>query len=162
MLQPLTQASWKKSPWTVPGVVIIFYIGVTLLLLRDNNHNLRDFATVGELFLNKSNTSPVIKKDPSFNYFYGGYDGQFVYFIALDPVNARYYIDLPGYRYTRILYPITARILAFGTTEFISFTLVLTNILSIAAGTFLIAQWFRKKGLSVWFSLVYALYIGQL
>jgi len=160
--KPLAQtSSWKKSPWAVTGVVILFYIGVTLLFLRDNNHNFRDFATVGELFITKSEVSPVIKKDPSFNYLYGGYDGQFVYFIALDPLNARYYVDLPSYRYTRILYPITARILAFGIPEFISFTLVLTNILAIAAGTFLIAQWFRKKGLSVWLSLVYALYIGQ-
>jgi hypothetical protein len=43
-----------------------------------------------------------------------GYDGQFAYQIALRPLSAAPYLDVPAYRYQRILYPMLARLLALG------------------------------------------------
>lgn len=43
-----------------------------------------------------------------------GYDGQFVYYIAqnLDPLEVQAKLDVPAYRYQRILLPILARFLS--------------------------------------------------
>ena len=37
-----------------------------------------------------------------------GYDGQFAYQIALNPLQAAPYLDIPPYRYQRVLYPLVA------------------------------------------------------
>src|SRR5690348_4540658 len=98
--------SWRRSPWVVAGCVLAVYaawIGAYLL----GGHDIRDFINVGTRFLGQSNVSSAIRFDPTYHYApdHLGYDGQFVYFIALDPIRARYYMDFPAYRYTRILYP---------------------------------------------------------
>ena len=43
-----------------------------------------------------------------------GYDGQFNYAIAADPLHASPALDVPAYRYQRILYPLLVRALALG------------------------------------------------
>jgi hypothetical protein len=89
-----------------------------------------------------------------------GYDGQFAYYIALDPVGARAHLDRVNYRYTRILYPMAARLLSLGHAELVPYVLILINWLAIAAGTLAVALWLRRKGLSPWLSLVYGLSPG--
>ena len=45
-----------------------------------------------------------------------GYDGQFAYYIAVspNPKDVAIQLDVPAYRYQRILYPLMARSLALG------------------------------------------------
>lgn len=93
-----------------------------------------------------------------------GYDGQFNYYIALDPspasVSAR--LDVPAYRYQRILYPLLARALALGRPAWIPWTLLGLNLLAHALGTGLVATWLRDKGLNRMYALAYGLWIGLL
>ena len=113
--------------------------------------------------LEASHASAVIKVDPHYHYYpfsVGGYDGQFYYYIALDPANARYYFDQPTYRYTRIVYPMLARGLALDRVDLVPDSLILINLLAIAGGTLAVAAWLKRRRVSPWFALAYGLFPG--
>ena len=63
-----------------------------------------------------------------------GYDGQFVYQIALHPLNATPYLDIPAYRYQRILYPVVGRIVGLGQPSLIPWALIALNVLALGVG----------------------------
>jgi hypothetical protein len=90
-----------------------------------------------------------------------GYDGEFMYFIALDPVHARFYVDYPAYRYTRILYPMMAGALGLYDPNRVAYALIAVNLAMIALGTFVLGAWLRRRGVSAWFALVYGFYPGM-
>ena len=149
-----------RSPWTVAGVVLVAY-GLWLGAFFGSGHQPRDMIFIGTHFINQSQASQVIRLDPSYRHVSEiGYDGQFFYYLALDPVNARWYMDVSTYRYTRILYPMLARVLALGRPDLIPVTLFLINWLAIAGGTLALAAWLKRRGLSPWFGLVYGFYPG--
>ena len=149
-----------RSPWWVAAVVLVAY-GFWLAAFFGSGHDPRDTIYIGRRFITQSQSSQVIRLDPSYpNLVETGYDGQFFYYLALDPVNARYYMDVSTYRYTRILYPMLARVLALGRPALIPWTLLLINWFAIAGGTLAIAAWLRRRGLSAWFGLVYGFYPG--
>ncbi len=89
-----------------------------------------------------------------------GYDGQFVYYIALSPLGARWYIDDPPYRYGRSLYPITVWLLALGQPGAFPYTMLAINLAAIVATVFLLAGYLRRKGLSAWWAAVYGFFPG--
>ena len=91
-----------------------------------------------------------------------GYDGQFAYQIALKPLGAAPYLDVPAYRYQRILYPMFARLLALGRPELIPWTLILVNLTAIGLGTWATERLLVDLGASRWYALVYGLYGAQL
>jgi hypothetical protein len=156
------------SPWT-PALAVLVAYGWWLLVAFRSGHEARDFIVIGPSFVRQGHSSAVIKLDPHYHYLPGtsGYDGQFAYFIALDPVHARDYLDSkspgsagPDYRYTRILYPMLARALALGQADAIPYTLIVINWLAVAGGTLALAAWLRRKRISPWFSLLYGIYPG--
>ena len=156
--------AWRRkiaSPLTVAGLVLLFYVGLTLVSFRAGMA-VTDYALVAAKFAHQSTASSVITFDANFRYSPGGYDGQFYYFIALDPEKARYYVDNPAYRYERILYPLVARSLALGQPALIPYMLILANILAISGGTLLLAYWLRRRGVSPWLALIYGLFSGLL
>lgn len=88
-----------------------------------------------------------------------GEDGTFCYRIALNPGTVEG-IDVPVYRYMRILYPIAARLLAFGQPAIIPYTLVLVNYLAVVGGTLAVAAWLSRRNVSPWYALLYGCYPG--
>jgi hypothetical protein len=84
-----------------------------------------------------------------------GYDGQFFYFLALDPRNAEPYVDAPAYRFGRIGYPTVVRVVAAGQPEAVPWALLLVNLVAVAAGTFLLARLLSARGVSPWFAILY-------
>jgi hypothetical protein len=148
------------SEWTVAAVVLLFY-GAWLAVQVPRSHDGRDFILLGRTFAQRHVAGSAIRVGPPYlNEF--GYDGQFYYYIALDPVHARFYIDDPSYRYTRILYPIMARLLAFGRPALVPYTLIAVNWLALGFGTLLLAAWLRRRACSPWFALLFGLYPGLL
>jgi hypothetical protein len=132
-------------------------------------HETRDFIKIGYRHVLQSRSSDVIRFDPAYRYPANrdspngdGFDGQYAYYIALDPTNARFYLDLPPFRYTRVLYPMVARALALGRPGAVSTTLLLVNWLAIGLGTLAVAAWLRRRGRSSWLALVYGLFPGLL
>lgn len=157
---------WLRTPWA-PALTVLAFYGVWLLLCFAAGHQARDFIWIGRSFVEKSHASTVIVLDPAYHGYVPngvGYDGQFSYYIALDPGNARYYMDSPlfptDYRYTRIVYPLLARALALGQPAIIPYTLLFINWLAVAGGTFAAGAWLRRKGRSPWLALIYGLYPG--
>jgi len=90
-----------------------------------------------------------------------GYDGQFYYQIAHDPLHAAQFLDRPAYRYQRIVYPMLVWALTLGQASFIPFILWLVNFLAIVFGTELVARMLIQQKLSPWYSLAFGLYFGQ-
>ncbi len=91
-----------------------------------------------------------------------GYDGQFNYYIALepDPDTVASRLDVPAYRYQRILYPILARVLGFADPAIIPWTLIGINLIAHTVGTALMAIYLTRRGLSGWYALSYGLWVG--
>jgi hypothetical protein len=89
-----------------------------------------------------------------------GYDGQFAYFIARDPLEGCLSCDEPAYRAQRILYPLLAWVLALGNVEAVGWTLAAINVVALAAGTFFTEQLLASQRASRWYALLYGLYGG--
>jgi hypothetical protein len=145
------------APWQVAGVLLFAYCA--FLGAQIGSSGMRSTTGVGEQFVRQSTRSPAISR------LHGtaglGYDGEFAYFIALDPSRARYYVDPPPVHwYTRILYPIAARALAVGSPGAIPYTLVGLNVFAVVATVFLLGGYLRRHGLSAWWAAVYGLFPG--
>jgi hypothetical protein len=141
----------RLTRWFSPQLVVVFscvvYAGWVLI---SADFEPLTFAVVGTQF---------DQHDPAGSE---GYDGQFAYYIARDPAGAVPLIDVPAYRYQRILYPLLARVLAFGQTPLIPWTLLLVNILAIGGGTWATGTILDRFGVSRWYALTYGLYGGQM
>ncbi len=91
-----------------------------------------------------------------------GYDGQFAYYIALDPspgaVATR--LDVPSYRYQRILYPLVSRFLALGNPEGIPWSLLAVNVIAQFLGTWAVAETLAGYGVWPGYALGYGLWVG--
>ncbi|MBN1954967.1 MAG: hypothetical protein JW900_07935 [Anaerolineae bacterium] len=143
--------TWAKRmsrgfrPWTVVLLLALVYVGITLA--RFDGDPLA-FALVG---------SRYATGDPGGTQ---GYDGQFAYFIARDPLQGWRYCDAPSYRYQRILYPLLAWALALGQGQAVGWTLVAVNVAALTAGTWATEKLLVSRGASPWYALVYGLYGG--
>ncbi|MDH5506633.1 MAG: hypothetical protein OEZ02_05390 [Anaerolineae bacterium] len=93
-----------------------------------------------------------------------GYDGQFVYYIARDPNPAAVapLLDNPAYRYQRILLPLLARLLSFGSLAALPWVLAAIGILSHTFATALVTRLLTGWGAKRWYALIYGLWVGFL
>jgi hypothetical protein len=98
----------------------------------------------------------VIMKDTS------GYDGQAYYYTASDPFIKTNFHRIDLKKYQRFLYPFLAHILAFGRRSLLPYSLLIVNILAILIGTLFLSFLLKKRGISVWYSLIFALGIGNI
>ena len=115
-------------------------MALTLGRWAKGNHNFSWFICAGSDFANSSKTNPglIIQQGQ-------GYDGQFFYRYACDPLNFNkeafgINVDVPAYRMQRIAYPFFAWALAFGNPNWVPYTLIFINILA-----FLGILFFTKK-----------------
>ncbi|MDQ3705568.1 MAG: hypothetical protein M3437_10165 [Chloroflexota bacterium] len=156
------QRGLKHSPIKVALVALLGYLFIVAAFLYESGDP-RDLVLIGRTYIERSNVSPTITVDPNYPYLehVDGYDGQFAYFIALDPANARYYVDNDSYRYMRILYPVLARTLALGKPEWIAWAMIFVNLGAVTLGTWAVAAWCKSRQLPPWLALVYAFYVGQ-
>ncbi len=91
-----------------------------------------------------------------------GYDGQFVYYLARDPrpETAAPHLDVPAYRYQRILLPLLARLLSFGNLAWLPWVLAGLGLAAQTLGTWAVAALLKGWGISPWYALVYGLWPG--
>ena len=141
------QSKIELRPWWIVSAVVLLYLGIVVTSYGGDPLVL---ATLGTRFS---------EGDPDGTE---GYDGQFAYYIARDPLNGWQQCDVPAYRYQRILYPLLARALALGQTGLIPYTLPLLNVVALGAGTWLTERILRHYKQSRWYALTYGLYAGQL
>jgi len=100
--------------------------------------------------------------DPQTDTGAEGYDGQFVYAIARDPNDAARFLDVPAYRYQRILLPALGGALALRQTDALPWALLAINLAALAAGTWALEQLLSHYGASRWYALGYGLALGTL
>jgi hypothetical protein len=129
-------------------IVTVLCLVYTLFIVAQNNGDPLALVTLGTRF---SEGHPEGSE---------GYDGQFVYYIARDPSNAARYIDVPAYRFQRILQPALGRLFAFGQDSLIAWALLLVNLVALAAGTALLEFLLVELKASRWYALTYGLTIG--
>jgi hypothetical protein len=156
------RAARITSPWTVAAIVAASYMLLTVPGLAWNPYQ---FVNIGQQYYNKGTSSSIIKEHarPLDGTDYSdkiGYDGQFYYFLAVDPANGDDYMDTPAIIYSRIGYPMTARALSGGNPTLIPYMMVLVNILAAAGGTLAVAFFFRRHGLPPALALLYGFYPG--
>ena len=149
-----------RGSWLLVGSTVTFvYLAWTLLTLMHGSA--QDFIHVGRSFVEGSQASPVISGFHGYRYDGDiGYDGQFNYFMALDPVRAASYTDYPAYRYTRIVYPAVAGLLGGHNPDLVANTLIAINLAMIALGVAVLGAWLRRRGRSAWLAAVYGFYPG--
>jgi hypothetical protein len=162
----------RATPVRVALAVLCLHL-VWIVAYFAAGHEVRDFIKIGPKFVASSDASDVIRIDPDYDYPPNhdqaaqglGFDGQFTYYIALDPSRAHRYIDShdePAYRYQRILYPILARFTALGQPSAVPWTMLAINLLSVGLGVLALGSWLRRKGISSLFATLYGLYPGLL
>jgi hypothetical protein len=140
----------RIQPWLVVLVLSLGYVGLTLA--RHDGDPLA-FALIGTRYSRDGVIGPDSQGTP-------GYDGQFAYFIARDPLGGWRYCDVPAYRYQRILYPLLAWALALGHPLVVPWTLVLINVAAVAVGTYFTERLLASHSASRWYALTYGLYGG--
>jgi hypothetical protein len=150
----------KLTPLVVALAVAAVY-AVSLAHWFNAGHSPREFVFVGQVFIERSDVSQKIRHGPVQATSLTGFDGQFFYYIAMDPLRALPYIDLPGYRYQRIAYPLLARLLVLGRPELIPDGLLAFNLLAVVAGTAALAAWLIRRGLTPWVAAAWGLLPGQ-
>ena len=119
------------------------------------------FVHVGKKSLTSATTSKRIV--PSLGWQSPiGYDGQYYYFLALDPRHAKDYMEeKAGYIYARPLYPALARAASLGSAKRLPAAMLAVNLAGDRrrdARTRAVAQ--GAGGYSPWFALLYAAYPG--
>jgi hypothetical protein len=141
---------------------LLFY-GIGFLGAGLAGYSAHDLIMISKKYATQGHSSSAITYQPHrYRYTYNktGYDGEFFYFIAVDPIHARDYVDDAPYRYTKIFYPMLARALALGRTDLIPYTLLLINWLAAGIGTAFLAAWLARRSISPWFALAFGLYPG--
>lgn len=132
-------------PSVVVGCLYVLLIGLDMVL---HHHTVLYYVHLGPRFVYHNPRAAA------------GYDGQFYYQIARDPLHAASFLDRPAYRYQRIVYPLLVAALSFGKVGLIPYLLLLINFVSILAGTEMVAHLFSERKLSPWHSLAFGLYFG--
>ncbi len=140
-----TRSIWQ--PWAVVALVCLLYLAAVFLA---NGADPLVFVTLGTQYGDQASGGTE------------GYDGQFTYYIARGPEGAAPLIDVPAYRYQRILLPLLARVLALGQPALIPWALVAINLVALILGTALLGQLLSAHRASRWYALVYGLFPGVL
>ena len=142
---PPARSQPRPAPWQVVTGLCLLYLA---LIFVTNGADARAFVTLGTRFA---------AGDPAGTE---GYDGQFVYYIAADPFSAPGKLDVPAYRYQRILLPALGRLLALGQPDLVPWALILINLIALAGGTFVLERLLVLEGASRWYALTYGLFAG--
>lgn len=137
----------RLRAWHVVLAISVIYVTITLVR---GNFDPKFFALIGPLY------------DPGVPGGQPGYDGQFAYQIARDPTNGWTKIDVPAYRYQRVVYPLAARLLAWGNVDLVPWMLIALNVIALAAGTWCTEEILAHYGVSRWYALAYGLNAGTL
>ena len=146
--KPMTPG-WRQSSGPVLVTAIALLVMAGLIIIRSGGDPLV-LARLGTRYS---------QGDPSGTE---GYDGQFVYYIATDPDPERVAskLDVPAYRYQRILLPLLARLLSLGNAEALPWVLLGIGVLSQALGTWVVARLLLHYNTRPWIGLSYGLWAG--
>lgn len=165
-MDPQRSSRWLRhlAPhglWAAPAIAVLLYAGIVARLVAPFGGDVSSLICAGDRYRPPQEIRDhvlVAKRSD-------GYDGQFFLFAACDPWITRgysRYMDIPAYRYQRILYPWLTALLSAGRVAWMPWAMVVVNLLSIAGGVFAAAVFCRREGLAPWWGLLYATLSGLL
>lgn len=154
------RAALPDAPWWAPAALVFAFYALWTAVFLLLGHDPRAFIHIGSMWVLRGHGIAAIALDRHMHYGVKGYDGQFYYFIALDPAHAATYLDAPAYRFAHIGYPLLVRLLALGQPGLVPYALIAVNILALAGGTLAVAAWMRRAGASPWLALLFGFYPG--
>lgn len=137
----------SPRPWMVAALFALLY---SLAVVAFKGDPLA-LVTIGTRFSDGDPTSDTGTE---------GYDGQFVYYIARDPSDAARFLDVPAYRFQRVLLPALGMALSFGQESLLVWALLAVNLVALAAGTALLENLLTQHDMSRWYALGYGLSLG--
>lgn len=137
----------KFQPWMLAAMVCFIYI-ISIYALNDSDPL----------------TFVYLSQEPSADHPEGvtGYDGQFTYAIAIDPLNSTAKLDNPAYRLQRILLPILANILSLGQQNAVPWVILTINCLAYLATIIMLGKLLTSENASGWWVLILGLSAGML
>ena len=138
----------RRFPWIGLGVLILCCLYATAVLAR-NGWDVLTFVDIGSRFAEGDPTGTI------------GYDGQFNYYIATDPLGAAARIDDPPYRYQRILYPLVVYVLSLGQSHLVPWVMVGVNVVALSVSAEVLGSLLRQDGTSPLLCGTFVLWIGQ-
>jgi hypothetical protein len=158
MTTTMARGTPPSSPAKVAAAAVAAY--AVLLGALWHLHGIQGFIHVGSSFVTRSDRSTVITPALRVDNRVG-YDGQFYFYVAADPANARYYLGRKaGFVYPRIVYPMLARAVALGRPAAVPYALVAINLAAVGAAVLALALWLRRRSTSTWLALLYAVFPG--
>lgn len=147
-----------RTPLAVAAAVTVGYLLWAGWYMH--HHPVRTLAYVSSFFQGRSGGSRAIARIPPTAGDTFGYDGQFYYYIAADPTGARPYLDNAGYRYSRPVYPLVAKVVALDRESALPWALLLVGIAGAASGTWALATLCVRRGVSAWWGAALGAYPG--
>ena len=151
-----------RTPILVLALTAIAYGCFVYSRLSNRNWDWSYFVTAGNEFVN-----PEAVRTSLYIWPNAGYDGQFYYRLALNPLSSDreaygIILDNPAYRQQRILYPALAWAVTLGHVRFVPAALVLINLVALCALAWFAASLAQSSGRSPLWGLALALYPGFL
>jgi Flp pilus assembly pilin Flp len=147
--------AWLAAAWPPLLVVLLGYAVVTVIVLRAFDYNPSGPIRIGTMLPSEQFWRSDTVVTPGV-----GYDGQWFFYIAHDPLlrtpDPDTYLDLPAYRYARILYPTLAWALALGQPAAIPWSLLVVNLGAALLGTAAVIDILRMLAASRWLAVGYA------
>jgi hypothetical protein len=152
-----------KSPFAPAIVTAIMYLLFIVISLAMHRSDFSSFIVAGDTYADRR----LVPQGLSVRSHETGYDGEFVYRLALNPFTAArtefgITLDQPAYRQQRIIYPLLVWILSFGKADLVPVVLILVNYLALCAMACvggLFAQAFHRHAL---WGIVFPFYPGFL
>lgn len=145
--------------WYVLLCFILFYSALLLRYVERFELNMSGLITIGDHFISQE----ILREGTVTFEGSMGYDGQFYYIMAHDPFIRKgmtQYLDIPAYRYQRIMYPWLVSVFSLGNRGRIPLMLVLVNFAGIIMGTCFVALMLREQRMNLWYALFYGFLSG--
>lgn len=151
-------------------IITIFFYGIFVgQTLWRNGFDFSHFIIAGNIFVNSEQLTEPIKilKKCGPEERCGGYDGQFYYRLALDPLTNKrtdygVTIDLPALRHQRILYPVLVRIFSLGINSAVPIIMVLLNLVALGLMAYFAGKIMKKLNYNIYWGLLIPFYPGFL
>lgn len=98
-------------------------------MLRAHDFDASWFVTAGDKYCDAARVPPGLTVRPNSD----GFDGQFYYRLALDPLTSRptdhgITLDVPALRHQRILYPLLAKLVSLGSERWLPWAMIAVNL----------------------------------
>jgi hypothetical protein len=149
------------SPLMPAIVIAICYITFFVLLLRARGGDVSLFVIAGGVNVDASKVPAGLTVIPNI----GGYDGIWFYRLAINPFTSvqtahGIRMDNPPYRQQRVMYPLIVWLLSFGNISWITWLLVIVNILAAAVMAGFAGSFAKRFGLHALWGVLVPLYPG--